>query len=476
MLHYPLDEKLKQIRNGKTPPGIGIPKDLLLAYLKECSIADLELKLLPSGFYSKADLLAIINDQNLLKSLYHQTKKMLYFYFNPKREWKTTKTPLLEIFYMARRVGHILGLSEHIRFESQGKKFDVKTNGEYTSVSLKHLTEFLQMYNERFPSLIGDKITEAYKFDFNHLKLAHNAYLPLAEKDFYNRYKANNLVTISSGWYRHGVNIAFYGDYFVYCNRGEGGDQRFGAKIFKIKNTKLITPELIEKLVDSNIPNANRFDDILSTFVDLRNPVARFRCKAQKYGTCTFANAKAMIEPLIVLLAAGPFASIETLLAHYQQEYKRRKYKAFTNFIRNTEIDELIKNMFYAKDPDLIQFYVALTKQIITEHHGKDRGFIKDENEIIRACDFFHRLPSHIKQTLKKDLGFMLLMNEIKEKKQKLNRRTEFDWPQTLLIRKNGLAYKVNTKKGFIVAINNVPSPKMHFSYREAKKLIAVFA
>ncbi len=183
-----------------------------------------------------------------------------------------------------------------------------------------------------------------------------------------------------------------------------------------------------------------------------------------------------MIEPLKVLVDAGPYASLEQLHACFAKEYNRRNYKFFGNFVRDAEIDEIIKSMFYADHKHLQYFYVALAKQIIREHHGKNRGYIKDDEEIRRACDFYERIPYKIKRLINNDFSFVSLMEEVKEKNQQLTTGKKYFWPQTFFVRSKQVSYKVKTEKGCIISINDNPTPPIHFSYENARRVIVATA
>ncbi|MGD9592415.1 MAG: hypothetical protein AB7V32_07840, partial [Candidatus Berkiella sp.] len=301
----------------------------------------------------------------------------------------------------------------------------------------------------------------------------HNLYQDDANHRFFDRYQKDELTILISGWYKHGVGIALYGNYLIYTNRGEGGDQRFGAKIFKIKDRALVTPALFQYLALEFLPDCNALHGTLSKIIDFKNPIAKFRCKGQRHPTCSFANLKSMIEPLIVLVRAGPNASESELLLQHHIEYKRKTYKNFAEFIRNTEIDEIIKNMFYAKNIILIEFYAQLAKKIITEHHGKNRGYIKDKLEIQRACDFYARIPEHVRSLLNKDQDFNALMRQIKTKNRTSNAVPSFNNSRTYVIKRQSVKHTVKTEGGYIVSIDDKPTPRMHFTYHDAKKMIA---
>ncbi len=277
MITFSYDQILHKLKSGISFPfDYHIPKNDLVKLLNEASIYDIE-KLLRQDCFSLADLLAIVNDYDSLYNIKYDTIKLLYFYFNPKRQWKESKTPLLEMYYMANRAGHVLGLKDKVTFEVEQKKYKLKTNGEFASVSLAHVTEFLNLFVKKFPSETGQIMLEAFKHSLSHILPMNNAYEKNAHYALHRRYLNNKLVCFASGWEEHGVGLALYGDYLVYTNRGEAGDKKNGSKIFKIIDRSLITLDFVKQLIVRKFKNAKEFHAHLAKVIDLSNPVAVFR-------------------------------------------------------------------------------------------------------------------------------------------------------------------------------------------------------
>ncbi|MBI2792666.1 MAG: hypothetical protein HYX61_11975 [Gammaproteobacteria bacterium] len=445
----------------------------LLFNLGGYNIRDLVLE---SRCFSNNDLIDICNDEAFLKKLNIYDIKLLYHYLNPQRQWKESSTPLLDMFYFTYRIGHVLGLSEKIKASYNGIEFLLESEGNYNQLSLKLLLDALSEFRQKSQSKVCDDIYDALKFSHDKMKQTDNIYQEGSETDLLDRYRDNKLIYLSTGWKGHTVGLAFYGKYLIYCNRGQAGDQRFGCKIFELNDPSLINEALFKKLTNE-IKTPEDFHRILRTLVDLQNPVVKFRCRGHKRGTCSLVNPKSSLEAMIVLLQAGHHATKEKLLEVYQAEFKRKKYKYFTEFMRNREIDELIKDMFYAQDSDLIEFFAQLATAIINEHHGKNRGYIKDDREIMRAVDLFERVPEKVQKRMRINTKFMELMATIKIEQQKLLAKKLHQpspWPHVQYVRYRGKhSYKVSVDNGLIVAIQDKPTPKMHFSFQNAKKLIA---
>ncbi len=469
-------------------------QEIILAHLKKNKVTKKQLKyllinlggynirdlVLESKCFSNEDLIDICNDQGFLKKLHIYDIKLLYHYLNPQRQWKSSSTPLLDMFYFTYRIGHMIGLSDPIKVSVKGSEFSLKPEGNYNQLSLKLILEALDAFRQKSPSEVCDIIYEAMKFSHDKMKQTDNIYQEGSEVDLLARFKANQLTFISSGWIGHTVGLVFYGKYLIYCNRRQDGDQRFGCKIFELTDPLSINAALFKKLTNE-IKTPEDFKAILKTLVDLQKPVAEFRCRGHKRGTCSFVNPKSAIEAMIVLVKAGHHATKEKLLEVYNAEFKRKKYKYFSDFMRNREIDELIKDMFYAQDSDLIEFFAQLTMAIINEHHGKSgRKFIKDEHEILRAVDLFDRTPEKVQKKMRNHQDFMDLMTNIRKEQQRILATKPHHvspWPHIQYVRYRGqYSCKVSVDNGYIVAIDDKPTPKMHFSFQNAKRLIAKMA
>ena len=452
-------------------------KDQLTYLLRNLSTDSLRDLVLSSQNLSREDLSEICSDVTLLESLWNLTSKMLYHTLNPKRKWGASSTPYLEMYYIACRYGHVLGLTEDLRVTLKNRKVRFLTSGNCPQASLALLSGFLTSYQDRFYSECFKPIAEAIKVcEALHVR-SSNEYTSNAAHDLFKRYEANQLTFIASGWPGHTVGVTLYGNYLSYRNRGEAGDPVFGCKIYKIKNPSLVKDLIIDLVKQQK--NSTAFEAALAKVIDLKGPVIKLRSQRQKRGNCSFANPKSSIMDMLLLQEAGLNASKEDLVFALIQNKYRRTYKAFTTFMREEEIDELVKSMFFSSDPDLIQFYAAVVKAIVTEHHGKNRGYVKDKNEVKRAVDLFDRSTTAIQDILKADADFMKLMDKIRIEYQKLfgfNQNSQDKKPQTTLVwdYRRYCQREVTIEKGNIISIDGNPTPKMPFSYRMAKKLIPI--
>jgi hypothetical protein len=112
-------------------------------------------------------------------------------------------------------------------------------------------------------------------------------------------------------------------------------------------------------------------------------------------------------------------------------------------------------------------------------HHGQRALTLKDKQEKLRALDLYERLPEKIQKPLREDNELMSLIESIEEDAQALlcrnAKRAPILWRhQYVYDRKNACSHRIDIEKGYIKAVDGVETPKMPFSYRNAKKLSAV--
>ncbi|MGE3319170.1 MAG: hypothetical protein AB7I18_07715 [Candidatus Berkiella sp.] len=442
----------------------------LIYLLKNLSDESINNFLLASRCFSEKDLLALCNDIDTLKKLSGEKIKLLYHYFNKCRRWEESLTPLLDMHYFAYRAGHVMGLKGDICVTIDTHQFRFATEYAPGEVSLKILSGYLDAYSQSQQDAVFSAISHAVKMNWALMVPNTSHYGDDAGQKIYEQYKRNEMTFISCGWPGHSVGLVLHGNYLVYTNRGVGGDPKYGSKIFSISDRSKITAEFIETLLDSRSPN--EFHRTLDRIINFKKPVVRFLSKHQKYANCTFANPKSSIEPMIVLQRAGPFASQVQLRQIARLEQGRRKYKQFTTFVRDREVDELVKNMFYAKHPHLVQFFATLVKRIIIVHHGKRNSTIKDKQEQRRALDLFERTPEAIQKIIREDevwMGYYKAFQATQPVPQAnpmlLHQYT------TVVNNKDNRHHRVELDKGYITAIDGVQTPKAAYSFKNARKL-----
>ncbi|MCS5712175.1 hypothetical protein [Candidatus Berkiella aquae] len=468
---YPKElDKTKQNHIIAHLKSIQLPKKQLSYLLRNLNWKGIQDFLLVGNYFSE-DLLELCQDFDELKVIPEFAIKILYHYFNVSRQWSASVTPLIDMYYFAYRAGHVLGLGDPVTMSYHGHQYSFQTGYAPTEVSAKVLIDYLDAYAKtNYSSPLFVEIEEAYRRNWQLLIKNTCSYQDNAAKTLLAQYQANKLIALTPGWDDHAVSISLRGDYLVYTNRGPCGDPRYGSKIFKIKAQSLIDEDFLKELMTAQ--SHTTFNNLLKRVIDFKSSVARFSSKIQKYDNCTFSNPKANIEALIVLLQTKPDASEAEIREVAFAERNRRKYKRFSNFMRNREIDELVKNMFYAQHPMLIQFYAHLVKQVIIAHHGQRNKTIKDRNDRARALDLFARTPLKIQTLIRQDSAFMATFDQI-PKPAARKTPTGFLWRHIEYVKKNRgyYSHKVEVEDGYISAIDDIATPKMTFSYANTRRL-----
>ncbi|MBS0289983.1 MAG: hypothetical protein JSS07_08135 [Proteobacteria bacterium] len=365
-------------------------------------------------------LLELANDQNLVFDFESGINRTLYHFLNPAQK-AISEMPLLEMFNWTTRAGHALGLNGHIDVQVKNKTCSISPRAEFTQNSLKLLIEALESYSQKFIDNETSAILKSFKACHDLMKKApaSSLYKDDAHLTFYQRYQNNELTFLAHEWVGHCIGVAFLGKYMIYTNRGIAGDLQFGSKIYEIKDVSKVNETFFKQLTQTP-DSAQETLKILNQIVDLNIPLVKFRSKAQKHSNCSMANPKASMEGMNVLTQASANALPSEIIAISQQEYKRSKYKRITAFIRRREIEVLLQNMRDTTHPDLIQFFATLTSNIIKEHHGKNKGYIKNDLEVRQASRLFNEAPEKVKEILKKDQQLMQIIKDVEEQIQKL--------------------------------------------------------
>lgn len=369
----------------------------IFQYLLPQTIYDLYLK---DHTIPAATLIALFNDEKNLKLFSIKLQKMIYRYLS--RFHSADETPYIEMKYFAARFGHTLGL----RGTFTANKVNISLeNGEFQHFSFTILTEQLEKYvNASKAHPAYTKVLQSFQFTQQLLQQHEHSFSKSAASLFYDRYVRNKLIAFPAGIPEHSFAIALYGGFLVYCNRGKGSQRKYNCAIFPLKHK--LTPHHIQKLM-TGFESIEAFNNFLSNFIDLDRPLYTFHNKSQKYQTCTYANPKAIIGPLSVLVSVSPNCSGDFLLKCLRSMPHRSQYKHFTHTLKTGEIHLLIQRMKQASHPILIQFYAYVVKQVITLHPGKGSHQIKAARELKRARLLLANVPEHIMDQLILDSSFV---------------------------------------------------------------------
>lgn len=264
-------------------------------------------------------------------------------------------------YNIIKEAGHVMGMNNIITLGFSVTQVKFKINSSFFSSfeAVKLLCENISDYNQFIQ--LGDKsdavthshyfreIEEAFLAELDYLKFENpEAALEKLSK----RYKDGKLVIIPCNWEGHSTTIALYKDNMIVCNRGEGGTKGSGTLIYKIKDPKLITASFMASLYPKG--NPKKRNDIVPIYKALVTipPFAKLPSKGQKHNTCAFVNAKSAIEGILFVFEKERLQQKEVETRESQTKlqaqalmYAETQYKKFTSFIREKQIEKLIRGI-----------------------------------------------------------------------------------------------------------------------------------
>jgi len=337
----------------------------------------------------------------------------LFDELNPKREIALSLTTL-DVYHLVKRFANTLGLSNNITATTDDQEWEIDIEGWTDEPAIDVLNSQLQHYintvkpKDKAPFF---QIQQAIAFSHNLMVNNSSNYKEQAYGELSEHYHTGNLTFLSSGWHGHSLSLALYGNYLTITNRGEDQlDSNQGTQIYKIKDPKKITPEIMKKLSHANNQTSDNFYDTLSEVVELDEPVLNLPTKSQEHKNCTYANAKAALEAMLVLCSnIEPQKNVKSLILAQQKNPlikpdDRSPYKDFSHYARNHEIDLILKNAKKAKNPFEHDCYVLFIRSLILEHHGKNsRSVAKAQDEMDRVIRLLEDLPKKMQQSLLED-------------------------------------------------------------------------
>lgn len=359
---------------------------------------------------------------------------------------KNTKMPKmdpdLERFFQAcnlvKKAGHVLGMSTTIEVRKPNSQdmTNIKTELNVTASSISFLHEFLQEYTS---NLQND--TTAYRhfkeisdaFQLEHAMLLYNG--TTTTEQLFKRYSGTEterprVITIPTGWSGHDTALALYSNKLVYCNRGMGkGDTEGGTLVHELNPEvqSKITAELIMNLIPrgKKRPSMKEMMDKINVLRTDTTPTV-LPSKNQKYGTCTFVNAKSSIEGILYILRKEelitelkkkreqmlPDVIIESSIEVTDEisadlaakKYARKQYKKFTDEIRNIEIHKLIK--LANENNETAELAFAILEKYLIQHHGQSKHELthnrmdKMQSEFLKALLILNELTPELRRKM----------------------------------------------------------------------------
>lgn len=312
--------------------------------------------------------------------------------------------------HMIKKAGHVMGLSDTITIQRpNGKKYAVETGGYDDYGSALILKEAVAKYRATLQKS-GNTQIESY-FDKTHHAIDLAVALTKQDnavdtKTLLETYKRDQIIIVPCGWDfpDHTITITLYKENLVICDRGSGA---FSATmVYQLPNRALITEDFLKSLRNPN----SSMEEIFATLsdyagIDFYNEFIQLPTKEQKHGTCSFVNFKSALIGILFLLKLE-----ECKDPTIAQKFAEKQYKAFTGSMRDTFLDNLLKEYATLKSKDSKKTYLEVFALIIKEHHGQikpnashDR-LDKRKQEIERLLKIFNGLD---KESLDQLMGIL---------------------------------------------------------------------
>lgn len=299
------------------------------------------------------------------------------------------------------------------------EKVDVQLEGNLAENTVPFLVTLLDRHIDK------QNIDQKVKQDFNFIRHAFQNEVDYLKGDHTKKlnekienYKRGGLEIISSGWPGHAITIALYKGHLILCNRGQKAshyDFVQNVSIFKLKEADKLDEDILKILSNRHHYTPNEVMAAIGTLVDLKNPIAEFPSKNQKHGTCSFVNAKSIIEPILYILntetktksekhdsIALDLNNIDPKAKEASKKYAREQYKLFTQKMRDMDIMDRYLNALETKSILKKDTEFNILKEIVIRHHGQSQNaplfssIRRDKRiqEIDRMLDILKHLPS----------------------------------------------------------------------------------
>ena len=193
-------------------------------------------------------------------------------------------------------LAHALGL--------KGKEFGIHWEGFYEGFTIPRLVSNLRSLNPQ--NLSSPFTTDDIAWVADQLE---NAVLgegkTKAEFDQIAqsiRNGGSNPIVLCGGWNWHALGVVFFGDYMIFCNKGDGKDGFTPIEIFEIpaESKKLINGDLIEKISNRLAYNKTGYQT-MKDLVQLLGAISvhQENLANQKVGNCTYTTYKTVLRVLL---------------------------------------------------------------------------------------------------------------------------------------------------------------------------------
>lgn len=312
-------------------------------------------------------------------------------------------------------VGHILGVTCNIA--------GVDSTGMFMEIGCQLLKECLDdLPQSPFKhDLISNALNLAIECSKDNLIIDHEKLI--------NKINERKVTIVPVSWHMHTIGLGVWNDIVIICNRGSGS-LKHKISVFKMPDKDL--EQALQDIIPKNqIPSREQGAHAIRNFVDTQNPLLTFQSQDQKHGTCSFANLKSLLQPILCFIKllesqnVNPQEFNSEFLKSFlptesneiptkaQMEFEaikqesRKEYKDFTKTIRDNFVKKLCekyKTLF--DNPEEKEMYRDIFAAILSEHYGqtKIRGNprskekIKEERD--RALEILSVLTHDEKETL----------------------------------------------------------------------------
>lgn len=265
-----------------------------------------------------------------------------------------------------KRLGHVISLKGEFSI-SDGKKMSLEGFHEVFSLAMQ-LSSFETFAKESGSSEILSKLEFLQKI-FSHFLCSNTLSSERVEDAFQRIHSAiPEIQLIAAGFDWHSTQLIFFGNYFIYCNRGSGC-QKIGAgwHLFKIGDKSKITKDWIHHIADRMAHGKKDHLSVEKIIEELQaEPIFSHRMGLQSVGTCTYASLKAAIHALLVISGLASLEAITKESCEKATAQGTSIYKRWTSADRQVVLsDFLIDLKAEPKDPGVFEVAKLIHEKLL---------------------------------------------------------------------------------------------------------------
>lgn len=268
-----------------------------------------------------------------------------------------------------KRFGHTLSIKA--TEEIFGGIFNITSEGDAFAEGMYYVAELLKAYgeensNEVFKSMAQNIYQELYR----NIDLDQALYLSIINMEpkrflkklfapllnlFFNKFPDNYVYIQPVVREGHVFYTAFNEKCIAVCNRGQfKSDNLFGNKLFIRKNSMFKMINIYNDVIFSNFKSQDSAENYINGIIDNNYKNIAFDFKFQKTGTCSYANIKSLIKPMLYMLGDSSPNDELKLRDFGQSEEKKRNcntiYKNFSLWAKTNEVKVLLNKYIKARD------------------------------------------------------------------------------------------------------------------------------